>query len=108
MEQLQTLAPPRKRLRHETVVDEAPRRNGRVVDRPPARRQAEAEATYRAALELVRTIEHNLTYGLRHYRNKAGCLLLHLDEVIDAILRDDLLLDAQPNGIVEPVQDLVA
>lgn len=53
---------------------------------------AEQEATYQAALELVAIIDENLTRGVFHYRNKAGVLLTTLDEVIHAILDDNLLL----------------
>lgn len=52
----------------------------------------EQELTYYAALELVARIDEDLTRGTRHYRNKAGVLLTALDEVIRAILGDDLLL----------------
>jgi len=54
----------------------------------------EREATYNAALELVAIIDENLTRGVYHYRNKAGVLLTTLDEVINAILCDDLHLPA--------------
>jgi hypothetical protein len=53
---------------------------------------AEREATYQAALKLVARIDEDLTRGIRHYRNKAGSLLTTLDEVIRAILDDDLLV----------------
>lgn len=52
----------------------------------------EEEARYYAALELVMQIDEDLTKGTRHYRNKAGILLTTLDEVIHAILFDDLYL----------------
>jgi hypothetical protein len=42
------------------------------------------------ALVLVIRIDADLTSGYRHYRNKAGRLLLTLDEVIRAILADEL------------------
>lgn len=57
-----------------------------------AARAAEQEATYYAALNLVAHIDEDLTRGTRHYRNKAGVLLTTLDEVVHAILDDDLLL----------------
>ena len=50
----------------------------------------EKEATYYAALELVAQIDEALTRGTRHYRNKAGELLTTLDEVVHAILGNDL------------------
>jgi len=53
---------------------------------------AEQEATYYAALELVAEIDEGLTRGTRHYRNKAGALLTSLDQVINALLTDDLAL----------------
>ncbi len=55
-------------------------------------RKSEQEATYYAALELVQRIDDDLSRGIRHYRNKAGILLNTLDEVINAILGDDLLM----------------
>jgi hypothetical protein len=57
-----------------------------------SRPATEQEATYSAALELVARIDDDLTRGVRHYRNKAGTLLTTLDEVVRAILNDDLLL----------------
>ncbi len=56
------------------------------------RTAVEREATYYAALKLVARIDEDLTRGTRHYRNKAGVLLTTLDEVVRAILEDDLLL----------------
>jgi hypothetical protein len=53
---------------------------------------SEQEATYRAALELVARIDEDLTRGVRHYRTKAGLLLTTLDEVIRAILDNNLLI----------------
>jgi hypothetical protein len=40
----------------------------------------------------VARIDEDLTKGVRHYRNKAGVLLTTLDQVVHAILNDDLLL----------------
>ena len=59
----------------------------------------EKEATYYAALELVAQIDEALTRGTRHYRNKAGELLITLDEVVHAILGNDLLI---PDAAAEP------
>jgi hypothetical protein len=56
---------------------------------------SEEEATYYAALKLVARIDEDLTKGTRHYRNKAGVLLTTLDEVVHAILNDDLLLSEE-------------
>jgi hypothetical protein len=53
---------------------------------------AEREVAYHAALKLVAKIDDELTRGIRHYRNKAGVLLTTLDEVVRAILDDDLQL----------------
>jgi hypothetical protein len=52
----------------------------------------ERESAYYAALELVARIDEDLTLGIRHYRTKAGILLTTLDEVVRAILDDNLLL----------------
>lgn len=70
-------------------------RNGNVRAYPgvvPAT-TTEREATYHAALKLVARIDEDLTRGVRHYRNKAGTLLTTLDEVVRAILENDLLHD---------------
>ncbi len=56
---------------------------------------AERESTYYAALALVALIDEQLNRGTRHYRNKAGVLLNTLDEVVHAILANDLLLPAE-------------
>jgi hypothetical protein len=56
---------------------------------------SEREATYHAALKLVARIDDDLTRGTRHYRTKAGMLLTTLDEVVRAILTDDLLLSEE-------------
>lgn len=53
---------------------------------------SEQEVAYYAALELVARIDEDLTRGVRHYRNKAGVLLNTLDEVVRAILDDNLLV----------------
>ncbi len=64
-------------------------------------KMTEQEATYFAALELVARIDEDLTRGIRHYRTKAGVLLTTLDEVVRAILDDNLLLsEEQEAGIV--------
>jgi len=73
-------------------------RNGHLRAYPgvsvPAK-TTEQEETYHAALKLVARIDDDLTRGIRHYRNKAGSLLTTLDEVIRAILDNDLLLEEQ-------------
>lgn len=64
-------------------------------------KMTEQEASYFAALELVARIDEDLTRGIRHYRTKAGVLLTTLDEVVRAILDDNLLLsEEQEAGIV--------
>jgi len=60
---------------------------------------AEREAAYQAALKLVARIDEDLTRGIRHYRNKAGVLLTTMDEVIRAILDNDLLLPEEQNDV---------
>ena len=60
-----------------------------LVVSPPI---SEKESTYYAALKLVARIDDDLTKGIRHYRNQAGELLTTLDQVVHAILTDDLLL----------------
>ncbi len=55
-------------------------------------RRSEAELAYEAALNLVAQIEEHLTYGTRHYRTKDGTLLHTLDQVVLAILTDNLWL----------------
>lgn len=61
---------------------------------------SEQEATYRAALELVARIDEDLTRGVRHYRTKAGLLLTTLDEVIRAILDNNLLIPEEQESEV--------
>jgi hypothetical protein len=56
---------------------------------------AEREAAYYAALELVAVIDENLRRDIFHYRNNEGKLLTSLDEVVHAIMMDDLLLPQQ-------------
>lgn len=60
------------------------------------KRITDQEATYRAALKLVTRIDKDLTRGTGHYYTKSGRLLVKLDEVIRAILRDDLMI---PEGV---------
>ena len=67
------------------------------------------DATYHAALKLVERIDEDLTKGIRHYRNTAGELLTTLDQVINAILTDDLLLpEAQEAEVMWIPQELAA
>jgi hypothetical protein len=61
---------------------------------------SEQEATYRAALELVARIDEDLTRGVRHYRTKAGLLLTTLDEVVRAILDNNLLMPEEQESEV--------
>ena len=53
----------------------------------------DADARYAAALHLVQAIDGDLQKGTRHFHNSAGKLLLSLDEVVQAILNDDLVTD---------------
>lgn len=54
-------------------------------------------ASYAVSLLLVADIDEDLTSGRHHYRNRAGGLLLALDQVVNAILADDLLtVGAEP------------
>lgn len=54
----------------------------------------EREATYRVALALVGKIDDDLAHGTFHYRNRAGVLLETLPEVVNAILTDNLAINA--------------
>lgn len=45
-----------------------------------------------AALLLAELIDLTLEFSHRHYRNRAGRLLTKFDEVVRAILDDDLLV----------------
>ena len=83
----------------------APRGYPELVKAPTA---AEREATYQAALKLVARIDEDLTRGIRHYRNKAGELLRTLDQVIEAILADDLMTpeDTEPELTWMPATEL--
>jgi hypothetical protein len=56
-------------------------------------RNDDPDACYAAALSLVQAIDKDLQRGTRHYYNAAGKLLVSLDEVIQAILSDDLVID---------------
>ena len=49
------------------------------------------EAVYLAALHLVQRIDEDLRRGVRHYRDRAGQLLTSLDEVVRAMLDDNLM-----------------
>jgi hypothetical protein len=70
---------------------------------------SEPEATYYAALELVARIDEDLTQGIRHYRNKGGVLLTTLDEVVRAILDDNLLTEElEPEMVWMTPQELAA
>ncbi|MBN1995685.1 MAG: hypothetical protein JW953_23560 [Anaerolineae bacterium] len=60
-----------------------------LVVAPPL---SEKDAAYYAALKLVARIDEDLSLGIRHYRNRAGRLLTTLDQVVHAILADDLLV----------------
>jgi len=68
------------------------RSNGRTRPELVVSRAGEKDATYNAALKLVAQIDEDLTKGIRHYRTRSGQLLTTLDQVINAILEDNLLL----------------
>jgi hypothetical protein len=53
----------------------------------------EQTQAYEAALLLVRHIDATLIAGTCHYRTKSGQLLRTLDEVVNAILADNLIWD---------------
>lgn len=63
--------------------------------------KTDQEAAYQAALKLVARIDEDLGRGIRHYRTRAGALLTSLDEVVRAILGNDLLLPERAE--IEPV-----
>lgn len=69
-------------------------------------REAEQEAAYYFALALVAHIDKELERGSTHFRNKAGLLLATLDEVVHAILADDL--DTLEAGTAPAHSDAVA
>ena len=52
---------------------------------------------YYAALELVARIDEGVTLGTHHYRTKAGALLTTLDEVVRAILENNLMEPTNEN-----------
>jgi hypothetical protein len=66
--------------------------NGRSRPELVVTHSNEKDATYNAALKLVAQIDEDLTKGIRHYRTKNGKLLTTLDQVVNAILADNLLL----------------
>ena len=63
------------------------------------------DARYAAALRLVQAIDRDLQKGTRHYYDATGRLLVSLDEVVQAILNDNLMVDRPPKFLRE--QDLV-
>lgn len=54
---------------------------------------AHREAVFQCALAYVEAVDADLTTGRRHYRNRAGKLLSSLDQVVSAILSDELLVN---------------
>ena len=83
--------------------------NGRTRPELVVSRANEKDATYNAALKLVAQIDEDLTKGIRHYRTKNGQLLTTLDQVINAILADNLLLpQAQAEAEEVWMQELAA
>jgi hypothetical protein len=74
----------------------------------------DADARYAAALKLVQTIDRDLQKGTRHYYDSRGQLLSTLDEVIHAMLTDNLAF-GKPAGYTQkeavpwsPVGELAA
>ncbi len=61
---------------------------------------AEQEATYQLSLALVAAIDNNLSSAACHYRSRCGILLRTLDEVVRAILADDLTI-GEPTKVGE-------
>lgn len=52
--------------------------------------QATMSIRYGVAMEVILRIDTHLAQGTQHYRSKAGQLLTTLDQVVAAILADDL------------------
>jgi hypothetical protein len=75
-------------------------RNGRGRHIAPVRSKPvqvdDADARYDAALRLVQAIDRDLQKGTRHYYDATGKLLVSLDEVVQAILNDNLVVDRPP------------
>ncbi len=65
-----------------------------LVPRTPQPQQT----AYEAALELVQLIDMHLSNGTQHYRTKSGTLLRTLDQVVNAILSDNLRVEAPSTG----------
>lgn len=63
-----------------------------LVPRTPQQQQT----SFDAAMELVQLIDAHLTHGTQHYRTKSGKLLRTLDQVVNAILSDNLRIET-PN-----------
>lgn len=51
---------------------------------------------YSAALDAVERIDTLLELGRQRYRTKSGQLLTTLDQVVTAILQDDLAIEGEP------------
>lgn len=52
--------------------------------------QATMSIRYGVAMEVILRIDTHLVQGTQHYRTKSGQLLTTLDQVVAAILADDL------------------
>jgi len=63
---------------------------------PEAPPDAPLAEKYIAALRVVAEIDEALTRGVVHYRRLDGRLLGTLDEVVRAIIDDDLMDEARP------------
>ena len=89
-------------------------RNGHSRRTKPAHGD-DADARYAAALNLVQAIDRDLQKGTRHYYDGRGRLLVSLDEVIQAILKDNLVVGRRERVVPDvepmcwaPVGELVA
>ena len=73
--------------------------NGHHPFRPKiVSRKTDQELAYAAALDLVAEIDDHLLHGTKHYRTKSGHLLRTLDQVVNAILDDTLLVEAEDSS----------
>lgn len=57
--------------------------------------QATMSIRYGVAMEVVLRIDAHLQNGTQHYRTKAGQLLTTLDQVVAAILANDLAIESR-------------
>ena len=71
--------------------------------------KTDQEATYQLSLALVASIDDNLSRTACHYRSGCGVLLRTLDEVVRAILADDLVIGepAKVGGMSAETQERI-